>query len=174
MALLTMAVPAGRAEVKTFPSKTIDIRTYATYEWVPIRLKTKMGLFENDPDVSPLVRKALERELAKKGYTVDPKGSNLQLIVAALGGASHQLEAIFAVYSWDHYWWGSNAYGEPHYATMSRVNREGTLAVALVDKTTKKGIWCGYVTNGLGRPEDIEKDVDKAASKLISKLPARK
>ena len=46
---------------------------------------------------------------------------------------------------------------------------EGTIVVVFVDRATKQEVWRGYAS-GTIRPKDLDKDVTKAATKLIQKF----
>jgi len=46
---------------------------------------------------------------------------------------------------------------------------EGTIVVVFVDSATKLEVWRGYAS-GTIRPKDLDKDVNKAATKLIQKF----
>ena len=61
-------------KVKTFASKEDDVRSYKTYEWLPPRVMTRYGLLEGDELVAPVIRQAVNRELARKGYTEVAEG----------------------------------------------------------------------------------------------------
>jgi len=168
--LLIIAPASTLCEVKVYPSKSDDLTRYKTYQWLPVRVFSKSsGLLEDDPDVAPLIRQAVTRELARKGYTEVARDGELLLLVMGMGTSSPQLEGFLLVYNWDVFW----GY-DPIAAPVSRVNREGTLAVGFVNARTNKGVWLGYATEALGRPETLGKSIDKAASRLMKKLPARK
>jgi hypothetical protein len=46
---------------------------------------------------------------------------------------------------------------------------EGTLVVVFVDSATKQEVWRGYAS-GTIKPKDLDKDVNKAATKLVQKF----
>jgi hypothetical protein len=161
---------ASDARSKVYPSKKLKITDYKTYQWLPIRIHTKyQGLLEDDPDLAPLIREAVNRELAKKGYVEVKEGGDLHVLAAGTGTDSQSIGAAFVTYSWDHFW----GYGTANISTTADIHREGTLAIGLVDPKLKKGVWCGYSTEALGEPRTIGKTIDKAAGNLFKKLPAR-
>ena len=69
MALLLFTAATVAAEVKVFPSKKYKISSYKTYELLSTRIMTPQGIIEDDPDVAPLIKKAVKSWLDKKGYT---------------------------------------------------------------------------------------------------------
>jgi hypothetical protein len=168
--ILFLTGTVAGARVKVYPSKTLKITDYKTYQWLPVRMFTKyQGLLEDDPDIAPLVREAVNRELAKKGYMEVKAGGDLHVLAAGTGTDSQTIGAAFVTYSWDHYW----GYGTQMVSTTADIHREGTLAIGLVDPKLKKGVWCGYATEALGEPRTIGKTINKAAGNLLKKLPAR-
>ncbi len=54
--------------------------------------------------------------------------------------------------------------------TMGRYNKEGTLYLHLVDAKTNTSVWLGAVTKSMGKPENLEKDVNKAVTELFKKF----
>lgn len=157
------------AEMKTYPNKGVDYRQYKTYEIEPPRMLTKAGIQEEDPRFAPLARQLVEQEMTARGFQKVDSGGDLMVMTAAMGEKSPQLEAILVYFNYTTDW------GMPSgYTTMARVNREGTLILGFVDKKTKKGLWVGTYTSGLGRPGTEEDTVKKAMSKLFSKFPVKK
>ena len=87
-----------------------------------------------------------------------------------LSEATNQLEGFLVSWGWEPGWgWA------PTTATaVSRVNHSGTLALALVDTQTKKAVWSGFATEGMPDLKYVEKTINKAASHLFKKLPAKR
>ena len=97
LVLFAAIATSAYCETKIFASKTDDVSRRSTYSWLPPRLFTKEGVKENDPEFSPIIREAVNRELAKKGYREVPTGGDLQVMSAGVGVASSQLEAIESI-----------------------------------------------------------------------------
>jgi Domain of unknown function (DUF4136) len=158
------------AKVKTFPAKGSDISTYETYHWASVRILTKQGVLENDPDVAPKIKTAVNDQLVKKGYREVATGGQLEVRVMGLSEASNQLEGVLIGWGWEPGW----GWAPTTASAISQVNRNGTLALALVDVQTKKPVWSGFATEALEKLEEIEKTINKAASHLFKKLPAKR
>lgn len=167
---LLLSAVVSAADVKVFPAKGRDLTQYATYQWRATRVLTSQGFVEDDPEIAPLIRQSVSSELARRGYTAVSEGGELLLVSVALGSASNQLEGFLVSWGFDYYW----GYGVNTVSPVSRVNKEGTLFVCLLDAETNESIWSGYVTEALGRPATLSKTIDKAASRLIKKIPKRK
>jgi hypothetical protein len=166
-----LAAVSAFGETKIFASKTQDVTTRSTYTWLPPRLFTKTGILEDDPTYAPLIRQAVNRELAKKGYREVPSGGDLQIMSAGVGVASSQLEGILVTYGFDAF---DGYYGPTTASPITRINHQGVLLVALVDPKTNKGIWSGYDTEALSGVGSVPKAIDKAAGKIFKKLPQKR
>ena len=170
-----LAAVAANAETKAFPSTKHDVKTYGTYEWKnPPRIINAQGGDEKDSPFVQLVRDAVNRQLAAKGYREAPNGGDLQIISGAVAAKANQLEGFLVTLGFDAYWgyW----FGMPY--PVNSINRMGVLFVGMVDKTANEGVWAGYDTEALDRVGSMNVDaakgkIDKAASKLFKKLPAR-
>jgi hypothetical protein len=170
LALLSGTQAPASAEVKAFPSKLDAVTNYRTYQWEPIRIVTRRGVIDDEPEVTPLIRQALNRELARKGYAEAADGADLKLLSMGLTSSTTQLEGYLLSYGFEVFW-GS---GVTAISTLQRVNKEGVLVVSLISLKTGKAVWTGYVTQAFGRPGTTNKIIDKAAARLIKKLPKRK
>jgi hypothetical protein len=172
--LLATAASLAQAEIKTFPNKDANWSQYKTYSIVTTRLATKTGIQENDPIVAPLMRAAVAREMDARGFKQQPSNGDISIYCAGISGGTVQLEALMVTWGWDA-WWGTYM---PMTATaINRFNRDGTLAVGLVDAKTKKGLWSGMTTDGMPTVVDeknISGIIDKAAGKVFKKFPVKK
>ena len=125
---------AGKARVEVQPGA--DFARYKTYRWLPPKVLTSSGVVENHPVLGPLIKDAINRQLAEKGLREVAEGGDLEVSALALRESIPQLEAVV--------FGGPNMmYGTP-IATMGRYNHEGTLIVNLIDTRTKKSAWVGY------------------------------
>ena len=167
--ILLFSSGAFAGDVKVFPVKGVDVTRYETYQWMPIRILTKQGVKENDDDVAPLIRKAVNEALQSKGYKEVAEGGQLEVRCMGLSAATNQLEGFLVGWGWESGW----GWAPTTSTTISRVNRKGTLALGLVDPQTKKAVWSGYASEALN-PGSIDKTVNKAAANLFKKMPARK
>ena len=96
------------------------------------------------------------------------EGGDLEVITRALNTYVPQLEAfIFPVgVPYD--------YSSP-LAAVGRYNREGTLAISLVDSHTKKSAWAGMITETIDdKPGAGARKIPKATETLFKKFPVKK
>ena len=156
-------------DVKAYPSKNIDFSQFKTYSFLPAKVLMKTGIVEDDPDISPLMKKAVKEQLEKKGLVEVSQGGDLQVATLALQTSVPQLEAlIFSPYMDANTGWGTSPI-----ATIGRYNREGTLAVNMIDPRTNRSVWLGMATKALGRPSNRGHDIDTAAADLVKKYPGK-
>jgi hypothetical protein len=169
LALLPWLAVAG--DVAAYPGHNIDLSTYKTFKILPVKLMTKQGIQEDEPTISPFIVAALRKELTAKGLTEVADKPDLE--IASLGTAVSipQLEAVIYSYLYSD---DTSIIGTAPLATMSRYNREGTLYVNMIDPRLKKGAWLGISTRALGKPSNIEGDINKAMQAMFKKYPALK
>ena len=165
---LPLSIPCFADKPKTAVGAGVDIRSYKTYRWLPTRALTKTGLVEDEPTSTAIVKAAVNEELTARGLKEVQEGGDLEVVTLLLTVSVPQLEAVI--------FQGGipMTFGTP-LASMGRYNREGTLAINLIDTRTKKFAWAGIVT------EDIDsgaggglKKIAPAARKLFSKFPIKK
>jgi len=168
--LISTSVPTIAGDVSTFPVKGVDLTTYRTYRLLPPKVLTKSGLHEDEPTVGPLIRGALTRELTNKGLIEVSEKADMEVASAATAVSIPQIEAL--LYSWvaD----GTSNIGTAPLATLGRYNKEGTLYVNLIDPRTNRSVWLGISTRALGKPANLEGDINKAAQAMFKKYPAIK
>jgi hypothetical protein len=164
---LALSFSCLAADVKTAAAKDVDYSRYKTYVFLPSKLLTKSGVVDGDDRISPMIAKSVKGQLAKKGFTEVSANGDFEVVTWALSESVPQLEAVlFAPY-------GPVDWGTAPISTVGRYNREGTLAVNLIDSKTNKSIWAGMVTRALGKPSNVDRDIDKGASDLFKKFPTK-
>ncbi len=163
--------PAVGASVKAYPAKGFVLGSYKTFKMLPPKLMTRSGLQEDEPTVGPFITAAVRKELQDKGLTEVKEGA-ADLEVSSLGASVPvpQIEAL--IYSIGY--GGTSVAGTAPIATLSRVNKEGTLYVNLIDVRMNKSAWLGISTRALGKESDLESDIGKAAQAMFKKYPPLK
>ncbi len=160
--------PCFAGKIKTFVGSNVDFASYKTYQWLPTKVLGSTGVVEDDPTLSPIIRSAVNRELTARGLKEVPEGGDLQVVTFALNAYIPQLEAyIFPT---------GVPYDYPiQVAAMGRYNREGTLAINLIDSRTKKSAWAGMITESIAnKPNAGAKKIPKATETLFKKYPVKK
>jgi hypothetical protein len=127
----------------------------STYEWAPgSQVATGPGR-PRDPAVAPLIRKAIDKNLALKGFTEITSG-----------------KPGF----WVDYRVSRDVRGDPYGGPDVPQMVEGTLVVYLLNPATRRIIWRGTVqgrVNDANPPEVKEQRLDQAVKKVLSQIPSR-
>jgi hypothetical protein len=136
------------------------VKTWAWLDEPPFKYPQGGGMVDGR-FIDEHVRRAVEKDLAKKGYT------------KAEGGTPD----VFVMYHTsqdgilDHDTWGRyNWWSAPIYVT-SNYYKEGTLAID-VRGPDKKLQWRGVISGTIGRnPEELADKIDWGVDQLLSKFP---
>ncbi len=171
LAAVLLVPLAAPGKVKIFDSKKHNVANYKTYHWLPPRVMTRYGLVEDDALFAPMIKQAVNRELARKGYLEVAEGGELEVSTGGFGRTSSQLEGFLVQWGFDSYYW---AWGVTSATPVTRVNKQGTFVIVLVDVKTKEGVWGGLATAMIGKPESVGKSIDKAAKRILKKLPRQR
>ncbi|HTS65824.1 MAG TPA: DUF4136 domain-containing protein [Candidatus Acidoferrales bacterium] len=164
---ISVVAPCFAGKVKTWFPPGTDFSQYKTYTWLPTKVLGKAGIVENDPTFDPIIRGAVGKELQRIGLKEVPQGGDLQVSVIGLGTSVPQLEAVmFAGY--DPANWGTTTF------TMGRYNKEGTLAVNLIDPKLNKSVWAGAATETLKTTPGAGKEkIPVAAQRIFKDFPGK-
>jgi len=149
-------------------SKGADFNSFKTYQWLPVRALEKTGIVEDDPRLAPVVKESINQQLTAKGLTEVATGGDLQISVMALSESSPQMEAILFASPMD----AALLVGTP-IGTLGRYNKEGTLAVNLIDPKTNKSAWSALATSSIDTPERTPPKVRKAITKMFEHYPPK-
>jgi len=163
-----LAAPGLARKVKTAAGEHIDFTAYKTYQWLPTKSLTSTGTVENDPRVTPAIKDAVNRELTARGLREVAEGGDLQVATFAMTVPVPQLEAVLFP--------GNVAmdFATP-IATMGRWNKEGTLAINLIDARTGKSAWVGLVTDSIDtKPGSGLGKIPGATQAMFNKYPIKK
>lgn len=157
---------AGKVRAHLAPG--VDTTQYKTYQWLPTRVLRSTGLIENDPVLTPLIKEAVNRELAELGLTEVSGSADLQIAAGITTHAVAQVEAVLFAGPYD------LDFATP-IATMGRYNHKGSLIVNLIDTKTKKSAWAGVAEEDIQKtPGSGQKKIAKAARNLFKKFPRKK
>jgi hypothetical protein len=164
---------AGKVESSTDPRA--DFSRYKTYQWLPPRVLTKAGVDESHPG-APALKEAIGRQMMQKGLLEVADGADLQIQTYVLTEMMPQLEAVpFSPSLIDQ--GDIMTFGAP-IANVGRYNKQGTLYINLIDRSTKKSAWYAIETGALPtrvlKPEELRAKFDKAAANMFKKYPAKK
>lgn len=165
--LLTVALSATCLFAKAIADydHSVSFSKFHTYSWI--------GVTVQEPLWNDRVTKAVDTQLAAKGWTKVASGGDASVSAVGSTRADQRLETWYGGGfggGWYHRgWW----VGGPGYATTI-VERTpvGTLHIDIFDSQTKKLVWHGECTDTLtGNPEKNEKKMEKAVADVFKKFP---
>ena len=136
------------------------IKTFAWYDGPPFQYPHGGGMVDGR-FIDLHVREAVEKELARKGYT-------------KISGASPDIYVTYAtspegIVQQDK--WGSYNYWTGTIYLSSKWEKEGTLALDIRNSGMKL-VWRGVYTGMIGtNPEQLADKIESATEKLLAKFP---
>lgn len=166
--LALCAQPCFAGKVQSIVGQNAEFSRYKTYQWLPTRILTKTGVVEDEPSTTPVVKDAINRQLAAKGLREVNTGGDLQVATVILTESTPQLEALIfsGVQQYD--------WGQP-IATVGRYNKQGTLVVNLIDAKTTETAFAGMATKSIdNKPGAGIKKIPQAVADVFKKYPAAK
>lgn len=168
MLVALLLMPSWAEKVKIYIGKDVDFSQYKTYQWLPPRVLAKTGVVENDPEISPVIKDAVNRELTARGFREVSEGGDLQVSTAALAESIPQMEYLIFP--------DRMAYNyETPLTSVGRYNRQGTLVVNLIDSRTNKSAWAGLARETIdNHPGAGKEKIGKVTARLFSKFPVKK
>lgn len=165
---LTLLPPCAARNIKTYAGTHANFAGYKTYQWLPVKTLGKAGIVEDDPTITPVIKDAVNREMAARGLAEVRENGDLQVAAFASTASVPQLEAVIFPGHMD------LDFATP-IATMGRYNKEGTLAVNLIDTRTKQSAWAGMATDSIdNKPGSGAKKIPGATAAMFSKYPTKK
>jgi hypothetical protein len=155
-------------KIKTVAGAHANFSGYKTYQWVPVKTLGSAGIVEDDSTFAPIIRDSVNRELTALGLTEVTSGADLEVAAFASRAWIPQLEAVIFP--------GNLALDfDTPIATMGRYNKEGTLAINLIDTRSQKSAWAALATDSLtDRPGSGVKKIPGATAAMFRKYPTRK
>ena len=155
-----------------------DFRSFRTFAWIsadPI-IKPSAGTM-NARYVSPLdeqrVRRAVESEMAKKGYRLAEQAAS-DLVVSFRVSTAEKVKiqdepGMGRVYTSPNRgatWYGGSTVSVTQYT-------EGTLALEFYDRKSKRAVWVGTASKRLSKNDDSDEVIKEAVAKILLPFPAR-
>src|SRR5215472_17846661 len=160
------------AKVKFDYDRQGNFASYKTYTWLPPRILKKSGIDEGDDVVAPFIKRAVNREMTRRGFTEAPDGQ-VQISAWAFADAVPNVDALI----YPGYGLGPGGVpainiGAPP-TTIGRYNKSGTVFVNLIDASTKKSIWWAIGSGDLPKKSQLKDKVDKAVGEMFEKYPIK-
>jgi hypothetical protein len=165
-ALLLAIALAGCSNIRTGSEfdYAADFHAYRSYAWVTEEL-TLIGTGSGDPRVrneqnERLIRAAIDRELAARGYE-KVELSEAQLVVTFAVGLREEIRIEGA----------DTTYGLLAADGPAPKYYEGRLTIDLFDRETRRHVWHGWGRESLDRGADPKVVIDEAVTAIMKPFP---
>jgi hypothetical protein len=156
--LLVLTSAAFSREIKVDYDHHANFSQYKTYSWG--KVETQNPLWDDR------VKEAVDRELAKKGWTEVASGGDVTVMAI---GTTRDQPTLQTFYDGFPGWrWGG--FGEA--TTWVEHYEVGTLIIDMFDSRDKKLIWRGSANDTLpDKPDKAMKDLQKSLEKMFDHFP---
>lgn len=175
--LLMIASTAFGQDVRYNFDKNADFSKFKTYKWVAIK-----GANQVDDLIDKQIKDSIDAELATKGLTkVDGENADLYIGYQTAIGQEKQFTSFSTGGpGWGYGGgWGGGWYGAGGMSTTTGQTSTiytGQLALDMYDSADKDLVWRGVASKTLdpkAKPEKREKNLKKAAAKLLKNYPPK-
>ncbi|MEO8597495.1 MAG: DUF4136 domain-containing protein [Candidatus Solibacter sp.] len=165
--ILALVPQCSARKIKAFAGTHANFAGYKTYQWLPVKALAKTGLVEDEPMITPIIKEAVNREMTALGLTEVRENADLQVAAFVSTTSVPQLEAVIFGNGMDF------DYGTA-IATMGRYNKEGTLAINLIDSRTNKSAWAVLASDSLdNKAGSGAKKIPDATAAMFRKYPTK-
>ena len=156
--VLAITLPAYCREIRVDYDHHVAFPQYKTYSWG--KIETSNPLWDDR------IRETVDKELAKKGWSVVPSDGDVTIMVV---GTTREKPTLRTFYDGFPGWrWGG--FGEA--TTWVDHYEVGTLVVDMFDTKNRKLIWRGSATDSLpDKPDKATKDLEKSIEKMFAHFP---
>jgi Domain of unknown function (DUF4136) len=156
--LLVLTSVAFSREIKVDYDHHANFSQYKTYSWG--KVETQNPLWDDR------IKEAIDRELAKKGWTEVASGGDVTVMAI---GTTRDQPTLQTFYDGFPGWrWGG--FGEA--TTLVEHYEVGTLIIDIFDSRDKQLIWRGSASDTLpDKPDKAIKDLQKSVDKMFDNFP---
>jgi hypothetical protein len=171
VAILATGVCLGKTKVQV--NKKFDFTQFKTYQWFPPRILKKSGLVENDQVVTPLIKAAVNRELAARNLTEVADGADLKVSVWAVPEAIATVDALIYPGAIRVPAGSMIDPVESPIGSIGRYNRKGTIVVNLIDSASKTSAWAALDNQNYTDVNNLGGPIEKAVTNIFKKYPVK-
>lgn len=161
--LLLCSLPrCSSVTVTTDYDPTINFQDLKTFNWLPQAGQSSPGSRRNSL-VDRRVRRAIEDELAAKGFSRQPRPD---LLVMFHTGAREKIDVTTWGYTSRRPW--THRYVDVQHTT------QGTIIIDFIDPQSKELIWRGRGDRpiaGSRSPQEIDEEIRHTVSEILAKFP---
>jgi hypothetical protein len=142
----------------------VDFARYKTYRWIPLRPQVKPHRLIDHTLLEKRIKKAVDAELAGKGYEL-AAGEKSDVLVAFHIGAENKVDVNTYGYRY-----GPRGRRWGRHVEVHRY-KEGTLILDIVDPKMEQLVWRGCAVDAVHRPQDLDDKLFEAVEKIMAKFP---
>jgi hypothetical protein len=166
--------------------KDVNFSAYKTYAWLPNGKDTTSKTILNSEITYQNLRQAADREMAKRGYTLDAQNPDLLLLVHTMFEKRQELvqSPLYSSYgyyypgfytgTWHPYYYGGY-YNVPYvagYDIREVTYTEGTVIIDVIDRKKNNLIWRGWSEERIHDYGDVN-ELYKNVEKIFKKYPVK-
>jgi hypothetical protein len=156
--IATLPTVAMGAKVSADYDHSAKFSAYKTYSWT--KVETANSIWD------ARVKKAVDKELAAKGWTQVPSGGDVSVVAVASTRTEQQLNTHYNGFG------GRRFGGFGDATTTVDKYKVGTLVIDMFDAGSKNLIWRASASDTLsGSPEKNTKNLNKGVQKMFSHFP---
>jgi Domain of unknown function (DUF4136) len=156
--LLVLTSVAFSREIKVDYDRHANFSQYKTYSWG--KVETQNPLWDDR------IKEAVDRELAKKGWTEVVSGGDVTVMAIGTTRDQPTLQTFYGGFPG----WRWGGFGEA--TTWVEQYEVGTLIIDMFDSRDKKLIWRGSASDTLpDKPDKAIKDLEKSVDKMFDHFP---
>ncbi len=161
--------------------KTVDFKSYNTYQWGPSEVKVTNPIYNSDL-IGKNIRNTVNQELAKRGMREDSVNGDFIISYQTYTEkkeqtmANHYQPFGFYPYGFFSYRFFPFAYGFPYGWNSRPVTTtvtEGTLIIDITDRKTNDLVWRGSVKGNVDSVSSLQNQIRKGIKAILKKYPVK-
>lgn len=184
LVLAATLLVASCSNIKTVHDRdpSADFGTYRTWAWVSddSLIRPKAGEAKVTY-VSPIdeqrIRRAVETELARRGYKQAPREQADLIVIFAVGSEDKMKIVSTPTMGGGYYdpYYGDFGYGGWYGGSDVRSVQytEGTLSLQFFDRRTKQAVWVGWGSKKVSKSDDPDELIRDAVAAILKEFPAK-
>jgi hypothetical protein len=168
--MIVSQVPAFAGKMLVEVEKGADFSKFKTYQWVPTRTLTKKGIVDNDPEFTPAIESAVNKQLQLRGLKEVQSGADLKVACSVINEPIPQMDAILPLGGPElEYNTGMNQ----QVLNDVRINDKGTFVMNLIDVKTKQSAFFAAASQMLPTSKEEVKKIEEQVVKMFKKYPVK-
>lgn len=177
--LILLVAACSSVNVQTELDGTANLGALRSYGWLEATEASLKGVRVENPEVESWVKGAVEKEMMKKGYTMN-SGGNPDFFISWFGAVETKVKVDSINHFYSSYGYGPVASSMPPESQLdgkSREYKEGSILLDVIDPVSQKILWRGVGTDKV--LQDLDKEevalyVNRVVKSILKSFPAAK